>query len=103
MEGYVNFGIPGVIVTMFLIGMSYRIIQGMFEVSKDSGGSIVVLAFVYLGLCDIEGNYSQKFGGVPASLIFVWLIGLWVVVWEREAALKTSEESQVGACAVVVA
>ncbi len=82
-EGYVNFGIFGVIAAMFIIGTCYRIIQDIFVVDSDCGGSIVGLAFVFVGLCDIEGNYSMQFGGVLTSIIFLYLIALWVAGWER--------------------
>ena len=82
-EGYVNFGIPGVIVAMYFIGLSYRFIQDMFSGGLASGGSIVGLAFVYVGLCDIEGNYSMQFGGLFITLMFLCLVRLWLVLWER--------------------
>jgi hypothetical protein len=68
---------------MFIVGMSYRIVQDIFVVESDCGGSIVGLAFVYVGLCDIEGNYSMQFGGLLTTMGFLYLVALWVAVWER--------------------
>lgn len=71
---YGNFGMPGVIIGMFLIGAFYRVIQEMFMDKKSGYGALLVGIYIFWRCLDIETNVSGLFGGLFYTIIFLILI-----------------------------
>jgi hypothetical protein len=74
-ESYANFGWPGIILVMGLVGAIYRVIENAVTMRRDDYGGLVVGAFVLMQLVNMESDFSLVFGGVAQSLLFVYVIG----------------------------
>jgi len=57
-EMYINFGIPGVLIGMFLMGIIYRAIYEMLCHPKAGEGGLLIAIFIFTKLLDIEGDSS---------------------------------------------
>ena len=70
-EGYVNFGLPGVIVSALLFGFLYRIVQ-IVLVHRDMGfGALVTGIYLSVKLLQIESATSLVLGDVIWTVIFM--------------------------------
>jgi hypothetical protein len=75
-EGYINFGLPGVLVVMFALGCVYRLLQEALIHPRMGLAHIVALTYISVQWLDIEGNVSLVFGGLPFEVLYLILIGL---------------------------
>ena len=79
-EAYVNFGVPGIIIIMFIIGAIYRLVEAMFVHGSMGIGDVVCLTCVVTPWLDIEANFSLTFGGFFDEVIFIAIIGVVVAM-----------------------
>jgi hypothetical protein len=73
-EMYANFGIIGVIIGMFLVGIIYR---GLYELvchSRAGEGAYLIGSVVFTGLANIESDFSLVFGNLIYHIILLVLI-----------------------------
>jgi hypothetical protein len=82
-EFYGNFGIPGVIVGCFLLGIIYRAINDSFIHEKCGLGAIVAGIYLLTHLVDIENAAAVVFGGLWFESITVILFHYGVRFAER--------------------
>lgn len=84
-EFYANFGVPGLMVGMFLLGILYRTLQRMFEHPRMGLGSVVGGVYVLSKLLSIESALSMVLGGVFWSIVFLALLneGVKITVLRR--------------------
>jgi hypothetical protein len=81
-EFFINFGVVGLVVGMFLIGVLYRAIQHMFMHSETGLGAVVVSSYVFSRLLLIESALSLVLGGIAWALILLGLLHLLLKVAE---------------------
>jgi len=79
-EAYLNFGIPGVLIIMFVIGAIYRITQEMFVHPKMGLGGVVAVGYIVTQWLDIEANFSLTFGGLAYALAYIGLVHILVIL-----------------------
>ena len=79
-EQYVNFGVFGVFIGMFLIGMVYRTLLGIFVHPEMGLGALVSAVFVLSTLFDLESGTAMVFGGLPWTLIYLFAIDRFVLL-----------------------
>jgi len=82
-EGFVNFGWPGVLIEMVLIGGLYRFVQMMLIRPTMSIGEIIVVGYIVSWWANIENNASMVFGALPFQLLYAALVGLLVSLAAR--------------------
>jgi hypothetical protein len=73
-EAYVNFGVPGVLVGMFIIGVLAAIVSALFEHPKPSLAAIAVGSGLAVQLFNIESDFGLVYGGLLIELPAIWLI-----------------------------
>jgi hypothetical protein len=73
-ELYVNFGGLGVILGMFVLGVAYAVVVGLFVHRAAGLGALVMGAYVLEKLLLIESSAALVFGGLVWDLVFVGLI-----------------------------
>ena len=73
-EMYANFGIIGVIIGMFLMGVIYRSLYEMFCHPKAGEGSILIGLFVFMRLSLIESDFATVFGNIAHYIILLVII-----------------------------
>ncbi|HUY27882.1 MAG TPA: hypothetical protein VMV27_10725 [Candidatus Binataceae bacterium] len=83
-EQYANFGRFGVYIGMFIIGMIYRALLGMFIHPEMGFGALIAAVFIVSSLFDIEGGTSMVFGGIPWTLVYLFGINLFVMLLHFE-------------------
>ncbi len=71
-EGYLNFGLPGVIVQMFVIGLVLRWLVRRFQRAPSTGSLIVMFGGVVLIIISIRDH---------TNVLLPQLVHLWVVSW----------------------
>jgi hypothetical protein len=73
-EFYVNFGMAGIALGMFLVGIIYRLVE--HAVNKPGQADIYSLAGIVLmiPLTNIESDFSLGFGGLILNGIALWLV-----------------------------
>ena len=84
-EGYMNFGIGGVILVMAFLGLATSLLEDIFAGSESGPGgrAIFLAAFVYF-LNGIGSSAEQMFGGILQNL-FCGCLLLW---WAREKVAR---------------
>jgi len=83
-EMYANFGLRGVLIGMFIVGLFFRLIAAMFVHPGMGMGGVVAMS-VLAGLTwDIESSASMVLGAVPWILIFIGAMHLLVCFVESE-------------------
>jgi len=70
-EMYANFGIIGVIIGMFIVGVIYRSLNEMLCHPKAGEGGLLIGLFIFMGLANIESDLSLVFGGVIHYIILL--------------------------------
>jgi len=85
-ELYINFGVVGVLIGMFLCGMLYRASLSLFIHPGMGFGAVVASAYVSALWTDIESALGLSFGGVFWGIVFIGLIHLVVEFGELMAA-----------------
>jgi hypothetical protein len=80
-EGYINFGITGVILVMAFLGVVTSLLEDVFAGAESGPGgrAIFLAAFVYF-LNGIGSSAEQMFGGILQNL----LCGCFLLWWARE-------------------
>lgn len=79
-EFYWNFGIVGIIVGMFLLGILYRSFYLYLIVKhRDSLSALFLYTFCLLCLLNIEGNIAVVIGKLINTLITTILILFWII------------------------
>jgi len=78
---YMNFGLPGIVVGMMVIGMFYRTVYDRFWHSKSSFSVVL-----YLSLLSVITNYESGLVGfvqaVLQGLVFSY-VALYIIYWRR--------------------
>jgi hypothetical protein len=92
-ELYGNFGLTGVIVGMFIIGLIYRLLMEIYVHPKMGLGALVGGVYVSSKLFDIGSATSLVFGSIPWSIIFIGLIHMLVQFAELDASALDSHAS----------
>ena len=78
LEMYVNFGIIGVVVGMWLLSQLYRALNSVLN-NRDAGEWGTVLAALILSsLINVESNFLLVFGGLLQLGVLLYIIGLLV-------------------------
>src|SRR5262249_13648811 len=88
LEAYINFGISGLIVIMALIGMFYRVGQGVFVQPRMELGAVIGVCYMTLGWVNIESNASLVLAGVMWEIAYLVAVHLVVLVAERVVPSK---------------
>ncbi|HUY38259.1 MAG TPA: hypothetical protein VMV13_05485 [Candidatus Binataceae bacterium] len=83
-EQYANFGVAGVIIGMFAIGMVYRLLLSMFVHPEMGLGALVAAVFIVSSLFDIETGTAMVFGGIPWTLLYLFVIDRFVLLLHFE-------------------
>ncbi|HDI82224.1 MAG TPA: O-antigen polysaccharide polymerase Wzy, partial [candidate division WOR-3 bacterium] len=73
-ELYINFGVIGILIGMFLIGVVYRILYRIMNYEGMGEGVAVIGAIIFMNLMNIESNISLVFGNVVENTIIMYLI-----------------------------
>ena len=73
-ETYANFGVIGVIIGMFIIGIIYRALYEMLCHPKAGEGGFLIGLFIFMGLANIESDFSVVFGAVIYYIILLAII-----------------------------
>jgi hypothetical protein len=79
-EMYANFGIAGIIIGMFILGIIYRLIYELFSHPNASEGSMLIGIFIFAGLLNIESDFSLVFGAVFYHIILLLVISRFIRV-----------------------
>lgn len=83
-EQYANFGVFGVIIGMFVVGMIYRALLSMFVGPEMGLGALVAAVFIVSSLFDLETGTGLVFGGIPWTLIYLFLVDRFVLLLHFE-------------------
>ncbi len=75
-EMYANFGIVGVIIGMFLIGIIYRSLYEMFSHRKAGEGGVLIGLILFTNLSNIESDFSLVFGGLFYHTLLIIIINM---------------------------
>lgn len=75
-EMYVNFGLLGIVLGMFILGVIYKMLVAFLQSSVSGEGGVLVGSFIFFNLFNIESNLSMVLGGIFYSLIFAVIINL---------------------------
>ncbi len=75
-EAYANFGLPGVAVVMFLLGVAYRMLLRIFVHPRMGFGAVIAGVYLAASLFDIGSATSLVLGGIPWTLAFLALINV---------------------------
>lgn len=83
-EQYANFGVLGVFIGMFIIGMIYRALLAMFVHERMGFGALIAAVIVVGSLFDLESGTAMVFGGLPWTLIYIFIIDRFVLLLHFE-------------------
>ncbi|MGH7248495.1 MAG: hypothetical protein ACREH9_10360, partial [Pseudomonadota bacterium] len=78
------FGVVGVYIGMFLIGLIYRALMAMFVHPEMGLGALVAGVFVVSSLFDLESSTALVFGGIPWTLIYLFVVDRFVMLLHFE-------------------
>ena len=84
-ECYVNFGVPGVIVGMFLIGLLYRLTIALYVHPGMGMGALVGAIYVSARIFDIGGAASLVLGGLPWDILTVAIFHMAIELAEMDS------------------
>lgn len=73
-EMYANFGLPGIIIGMFLMGLIYRVIYLMLNHPAAGEGCLAVSVVIFTYLLNIESDFSLTFGAVIQQILILYLL-----------------------------
>ncbi len=94
-ECYANFGVPGVIVGMFLIGLLYRMIISIYVHPQMGLGAMIGAVYVTARIFDIGSAASMVLGGIPFDILAMAIFHLAVEVLEIDAGALLPRERSV--------
>ena len=83
-EMYANFGVIGVIIGMFLVGIIYRAFYEMFCHPKAGEGGLLIGLFIFMGLSNIESDFSLVFGNVLYYVILLMIVNRLIKTKSRQ-------------------
>jgi len=75
-ELYINFGIIGIIIGMFLIGIAYRILYRIINYEGMSFYTAIIGTIIFLVLLNIGSNISLLFGNLIEYIVVLYIIFL---------------------------
>ncbi|HYB92374.1 MAG TPA: hypothetical protein VEC38_15160 [Candidatus Binataceae bacterium] len=90
-EMYANFGLPGVLIGMFLAGLLLRLIVSVFVHPEMGMGAAVAMILLAVLTFDIGSAASMVLGAVPWLLIFIAAVHLLVCIVESERRWQSFE------------
>jgi hypothetical protein len=73
-EFYANFGPPGVVIGMFLVGLIYRCLDGFVNRPGQSTIRSLMGVVLLLPLFLIESDFSLTFGGLPLNALALYVV-----------------------------
>ncbi len=73
-EFYVNFGPPGVLIGMFILGLIYRIFYTLLNHPEGGEGGFVIGLAVVRNILNMDTNLSLVFGNIAYYIILFYLI-----------------------------
>jgi hypothetical protein len=73
-EAYINFGLPGIVVVMFLMGIVYRAMQRVLVHPRMGFGAVILGSYLCAGLLNIESGASFVIGIAVWAFVYVALI-----------------------------
>ena len=73
---YFNFGLPGIVIGMFLMGGIYAYINKVFGSDRNDFGKVMINILVCIFLLDVEGNIQGILGGVYWRVIMLVVFNL---------------------------
>ena len=77
-EMYMNFGVRGIIIGMFILALIYVLLNRYFNrIENNEINKMYGLAFL-IGYISIEGNFTMTFGTIP--LILITLFGIFFIL-----------------------
>ncbi|HTT74467.1 MAG TPA: hypothetical protein VMF50_00630 [Candidatus Binataceae bacterium] len=88
-EGYVNFGLPGVVLSMLLFGILYRLVQLTFIHENMGFGSLISGIYLSVKLLQIESATSLVLGDVIWTLVFLSIVNL-MIKWTEKAGSNSA-------------
>jgi hypothetical protein len=77
-EMYINFGIPGLLVGMFLLGQLYRFLSYLLNHTGAGEWITISGAVIFANLTNIESNFLLVFGGIVQWIVLLYLLGFLV-------------------------
>lgn len=85
-ELYANFGLPGVLIGMFLFGLLYRLVLEMYVDPGMGLGAVVGVVYIASRMWDVGSATSLVLGAVPWAMILLGLINLGMHLAEIDVA-----------------
>ncbi len=73
-EFYANFGLSGVVLGMFLLGLLYRFMDHKLNGRSAGIGALLIAATIYSHLINIESDFSLTFGAITYTVLAMYLI-----------------------------
>tara|TARA_B110000037_G_C17069926_1_gene485425 strand:+ start:70 stop:1491 length:1422 start_codon:yes stop_codon:yes gene_type:complete len=70
-EFYVNYGLKGVILGMFLLGFFFRFISTFFSIKNNYNTEKIVAFYIFVPLFFLESHLSLMFGALLQSYVFL--------------------------------
>ncbi len=74
---YLNFGLSGVILGMFLTGIFYRIVYGWFK-ENISARNLFLYVFIFLAITNHEGDFLSIYTGLIKQLIELIILSVFL-------------------------
>jgi hypothetical protein len=73
-EMYANFGPPGVLLGMFIVGLIYRLLYSVMNHSEAGEGGLLISAVIFTVLLSIESDFSLTFGAVIQYTVLLYIL-----------------------------
>jgi hypothetical protein len=77
-EMYANFGLEGVLVGMFLMGLLYRLTYRLVNHPDGGDGAMLIAANTFRVMLNIESDFSLVFGGIVQAGLLLSVV-LWLL------------------------
>ncbi|HEY6417574.1 MAG TPA: hypothetical protein VIX59_01115 [Candidatus Binataceae bacterium] len=91
-ELYCNFGIPGVVIGMFLYGLLYRVVLDVFVHRGMGLGAVVAAIYLSMSMAT-DTAASLALGGLVWELVFIALIHFLIAASELDVAMLSSRRA----------
>jgi len=73
-EFYVNFGVLGVLIGMFLLGLIYQILYQKINLKESGDGVLLIGAIVFSRMLNVESDFSLIFGQVMQTVFIYYIL-----------------------------